>query len=367
MHTSRFAHLDQLMASNHIDAIVLNPGSTMVYLTGLHFHLMERPTVLLYKCGDQPHLILPELEAGKLNSISFPIVAHTFGDNPSTWPQVFTYAAVGFTGKHLKIGVEASRMRFLEMEYLQRAIPDASFVNAESVLGRLRVNKDEAEIANMQKAVQIAEKALDATLPFIKPGVSEQELASELIIQLFKAGSSSELPFAPIIAGGPNSANPHAVPSARKLKRGDMVIIDWGASYEDAISDLTRTFALGEITPEFIEIFEIVKKANTTGRETGKPGIPAGIVDDATRKVIDQSGYGKFFTHRTGHGIGMEAHEHPYIFSGNELILEKGMTYTIEPGIYLPDKGGVRIEDNMVITADGSRSLSTFPRELRIL
>lgn len=367
MHTSRFAHLDQLMASNHIDAIVLNPGSTMVYLTGLHFHLMERPTVLLYQRGDQPRIILPELEAGKLSAIASPMIAHTFNDNPASWPQVFTDAAEGFNGKHLTIGVEATRMRFMEMEYLQKAMPDASFVNAETVLGRLRVNKDEEEIFGMQKAVQIAEEALTATLPFLKPGISEQEIASELIIQMFKAGSSPELPFAPIIASGPNSANPHAVPSARKLKRGDMVIIDWGATYENYISDLTRTFAIGEAAPEFLEIYEVVKKANAAGRNAGKPGIPAGRVDDATRKVIDQAGFGKFFTHRTGHGIGMEAHEQPYIFSGNELILEKGMTYTVEPGIYLPDRGGVRIEDNMVITAEGSQSLSSYPREMQIL
>jgi Xaa-Pro dipeptidase len=367
MENNRFSRLDQLMASSNLDAIVLNPSPTLVYLTGLHFHLMERPTVLIYKPGDQPILIIPELEAGKLGEISIPLTVFTFGDDPAEWQKVFDLAFEKFLSTHLLIGVEPTRLRFLEMEYLQKAAPNLEFIPAEEIIGGLRLQKDQNEIACMREAVRIAQQALTATLPLLRPGTSEQEIASELIIQLYKAGSSAELPFAPIVASGPNSANPHAVPTSRKLKRGDLVVIDWGAGYDDLFSDLTRTFGIGELAPELTAIYAAVKSANAAGRAAGKPGLKAGQVDSAARSAIEHAGFGKFFTHRTGHGLGMEAHEGPYIFGGNPLLLKEDMVYTVEPGIYLPGKGGVRIEDNMVVTASGSESLSDFPRELQIL
>jgi Xaa-Pro dipeptidase len=367
MFTSRLSRLDKLMASNKIDAIVLNPGPSLVYLTGLHFHLMERPTIYIYQRGEAPVLILPELERVKLASISMPISVHTFGDDPATWQGVFDKALSKWKNKPISVGVEPIRLRFLEMEYLQKAAPSAHFVSGESVVSVLRSQKDTREIESMRTSVQIAQKALAATLPSIKPGITEQELASELIIQLYKAGSSPELPFMPIIASGPNSANPHAVPTTRKLQNGDLLVIDWGAAHADYLSDLTRTFAIGEPAPELVEIYKAVQGANAAGRAAGKPGLPAGAVDDVTRRVIDQAGYGKFFTHRTGHGLGMEAHEQPYMFAGNPLELAPGMTYTVEPGIYVPGKGGVRIEDDVIVTEMGCESLSDMSRDLKIL
>jgi Xaa-Pro dipeptidase len=213
----------------------------------------------------------------------------------------------------------------------------------------------------------IAQNALNATLPSVKPGVTERELAAELLINLFRAGSDSELPFAPIVASGPNSANPHAIPSDRKIQTGDLLLFDWGASYQGYASDITRTFAVGQVSEEFSTIYELVKQANLAGRLTGKPGLRAGDIDHAARGVIQQGDYGLFFTHRTGHGLGMEGHEGPYIFAENDLPLQEGMVYTVEPGIYLPGRGGVRIEDDMLVTADGSDSLTSYSRELTIL
>jgi Xaa-Pro dipeptidase len=144
-------------------------------------------------------------------------------------------------------------------------------------------------------------------------------------------------------------------------------VIDWGATYDGYCSDLTRTFAIGNVDDELRKIYETVKTANEAGRAAGKPGSPAAVVDQAARGVIEKAGYGKFFTHRTGHGLGMEAHESPYMFGENPQVLEPGMVYTVEPGIYLPDHGGVRIEDNVVVTEDGSRTLTSFPREFTVL
>jgi Xaa-Pro dipeptidase len=182
-----------------------------------------------------------------------------------------------------------------------------------------------------------------------------------------RAGSESEFPFTPILASGPNSANPHATPTERKVQTGDLIVIDWGASYNGYISDLTRTVAVGQVTPEFQKIYDTVKAANAAGCAAARPGIQAGLVDKAARDVITAAGYGPEFRHRTGHGIGMEGHEPPYIFGENQLILAPGMSFTVEPGIYLLDRGGVRIEDNVVITAQGAEVLSDLPRDLIIL
>lgn len=364
MTSTRLKKATQLMTENKLDALVLNPGPSLFYLTGLEFHLMERPTVLVLTPGNEPALILPELEHIKVEQSSAHFNTYYYGDNPETWAAVF-YRLTGdlkLDGK--TVGVEPLRLRYMELEYLKTAAPHARFTSGDSVVNRLRLSKDANEITCMRKAVEIAQKALLATLPLIKAGVTELEIAGELNVQLLRCGSDGDLPFKPIVSGGPNSANPHATPSERKLQNGDLLVIDWGAISGGYISDLTRTFAIGHVEDEFETIAALVKDANAAGRAASRPDIPAGEVDKATRKVIEAGGYGLYFTHRTGHGIGMEPHEPPYMFAENDLILLPGMTYTVEPGIYLTGRGGVRIEDNMVITVSGAETLSDLPREL---
>lgn len=367
MTEARIEHLKELMNRHKIDTIALNPGPTMTYLTGLEFHLMERPTVMLYQKGHKPFMILPRLESVKMAGSRLKMHSVPFDDDPSTWQEAFRAAFKHMNLEGAKIGLETTRMRFMEMNYLQTAAPTARFVAADQVFGDLRVLKDDDEIRDMRRAVDIAQRALREVLPMIKPGVAEIDIAGELTIAMLRAGSDPELPFSPIVASGPNSANPHATPTDRKLEPGDLLVIDWGARVDGYCSDLTRTFAINNLDPELEQIYNTVLKANTAGRAAGQPGLAAGEVDRAAREVIDQAGFGEFFTHRTGHGLGMEAHETPYIFVGNTEKLEPGMTYTVEPGIYLPNKGGVRIEDNVLITSDGAVSLSDFPRELTIL
>src|SRR5512142_748239 len=366
MHAERFEKLYQALkgAESGLAAVAINPGPTLTYLTGLGFHLMERPTVLLAAPGQAPGLVLPELEGQKVKGAGVKMQTFAYGDNPATWPEAFAKAAqaMGLDGK--RIGVEPNRMRVLELRYLEGALPRAQFISAEPVFSALRMQKDSGEVAAMRQAVRIAQQGLQATLPMSKAGVTERQIAAELLIQLLRAGSDPELPFPPIVSGGPHSADPHASPSDRPLQTGDLLVIDWGASYGGYISDLTRTFAIGDVQPEFKRIYELVRMANQAGREASRPGIPAGQVDKAAREVIEDSGYGQYFFHRVGHGIGMEAHEPPYMFSENALILAPGMAYTVEPGIYLPGRGGVRIEDNVVITANGAETLSDMPREL---
>jgi len=367
MTDARIEHLKELMNRYKIDTIALNPGPTLTYLTGLEFHLMERPTVMLYQKGHKPFMILPKLESAKLAGSNLTMHAVTYSDDPSTWQEAFRAAFKHMNLEGVRIGLEGTRMRYMEMNYLQTAAPTARFVPADPVFGDLRVVKDENEIKDMRSAVGIAQQALHKVLPMIKPGSTETEIASELTIAMLRAGSDPELPFSPIVASGPNSANPHAAPTGRKLEPGDLLVIDWGARVNGYCSDLTRTFGIGKLDPELEKIYETVLLANTSGRAAGKPGLAASEVDRTSREVIDQAGFGVFFTHRTGHGLGMEAHESPYISAANAEKLEPGMTYTVEPGIYLPNKGGVRIEDNVLVTPDGTVSLSDFPRELMIL
>jgi Xaa-Pro dipeptidase len=364
---SRLERLRTSLAQANLEAVMLNPGPSLTYLTQLHFHLMERPVVLLVARDKDPVIVLPELEMPKTNLFPYKVNAFPYGEDPSEWEVVFHNAifSLGLDGK--KIGVEPRQLRLLEFQYVRNGAPEAEFPDASAALGSLRLRKDEAEVTAIRRAVQIAQEALEATIPFIKIGLTEKEIAAALMVQLFKNGSEPELPFSPIVSSGPNSANPHASPSERKLQSGDLLVVDWGATKDGYISDLTRTFAVGEVEPEFKKIAEIVLAANKAGLLAGRPGAPCANVDNAARNVIEQASYGKFFTHRTGHGIGMDEHEEPYIRGDNFQMLYPGMTYTVEPGIYLPDRGGVRIEDNVVVTKEGVEVLSDMQRELRIV
>lgn len=365
---TRQANLVNALQPSGLDALVLNPGASLTYLTNLHFHLMERPVIVLFVPDSPPFVVLPELEAAKIKELPFPVQAFQYTDDPETWSLAFQKAVeAARLDKTCRIGVEPQRLRVLELRFLENAIPEAIFVSAEKSLAQLRMRKDESEIKAMRMAVDVAQRAFQATLPFIKPGITERELASELTLQLLRSGSDPALPFYPIVASGPNSANPHSTPTGRKLEYGDLLVLDWGATIKGYVSDLTRTLALGEVEPELAHIAQIVQKANAAGRAAAQPGIPAREVDNASRKLIENAGYGPYFIHRTGHGLGMEAHEEPYIHSGNDLPLDPGMTFTVEPGIYLPGRGGVRVEDDMWVTVDGAESLSNLPRNLLVL
>ncbi|MFL2945267.1 MAG: M24 family metallopeptidase, partial [Candidatus Poseidoniales archaeon] len=217
----------------------------------------------------------------------------------------------------------------------------------------------------MIEAVKIAETSLESVLGNIRPGVTEKQFAADLVIELLRNGSDSELPFSPIVASGINAANPHHFPGNKEFQDGELIIIDWGANFEGYFSDITRTFALGDnIDSELLRAYKTVRQANRAARIKANIGVKAGNVDQAAREVIETSGFGKYFTHRTGHGLGLEVHEEPYIKPGNDFILEKGMTFTIEPGIYIPNLGGIRIEDDIFLEDSGATSLTTLSREL---
>jgi len=240
-------------------------------------------------------------------------------------------------------------------------------LSAERIFQQLYIYKDEVAARSIRKAVKIAENAIKQTLQMIRIGVSERQIANELFINLLREGSESNLPFDPIVASGPNSANPHAVPGDRMLANGDIFLIDWGARCNGYVSDMTRSFIIGQNSDEFQKIAKIVEKANKFAQNAIKPGVTANNIDSIARNIIHDAGYGSFFSHRTGHGIGLEEHENPYISHASKEILQPGMTFTIEPGIYIPGKGGVRIEDNVIVTENGRETFTSLPRELRVI
>jgi Xaa-Pro dipeptidase len=366
--STRHSKLPKILKSAGLDGLAINPSPSLPYLTGLDFHMSERPVVLFIPLGSPAIIVLPELEAPKLDSLppDLELQAFPYGEDPDTWAQAFKQAVrAGGLGK-AKIGVEPRALRVLELRLLESAAPEAEFVSGEASIAALRMRKDEAEIAAMRQAVKIAQDSLRATLPKIKPGASEAEIAAALVQQLLRQGSS-KLPFSPIVSSGPNSANPHATPTSRKLAHGDLLVIDWGANVDGYFSDITRTFAIGDAEGELVKIAQIVGEANFAGRQAAKAGTPAGQVDRLTRAVIEDAGYGEYFIHRTGHGLGRETHEEPFLRAGNPQPLEVGMTFTIEPGIYLPGRAGARVEDDIVLTPEGPESLTDLPRELVIL
>jgi Xaa-Pro dipeptidase len=367
MHGDRVKKLRAKLKKFELDALAVIPGASMFYLTGLSFHLSERPKVTIFTTEARPILILPKLELAKAEASSLEFSFYTYEEDEASRTSAFQKAANTIGVDQLKLGFEPLSMRAFELNLMKNSMPGTSFISAPGVTAELRNIKDDFEISSIRKAVSIAEKAMMDTIPLIKVGMTERELAADLVVNLLRCGSEPELPFFPIVASGPNSALPHAVPTNRKFQVGDLLILDWGARVNGYVSDLTRTFAIGDLNEEMKKIYEVVKAANRAGLQAIGPDIPCSDIDRASRSVITSEGFGEYFIHRTGHGFGLEAHEGPYIREDNEELLAPGMTFTVEPGIYIPNQGGVRIEDNVFVTPDGGDSLSTFSRELQVL
>ncbi|MGE3164721.1 MAG: M24 family metallopeptidase [Planctomycetota bacterium] len=360
---ARIARLEEATRRAGFDGVLVVPGPNLEYLTGLSFHLSERPTVAFFPMHGKPTIALPGFELSKTEGSGLGWDAFGYDDGTGPAP-AFAKVRESLRLSGARWGVEGRRLRFLELRLLE----GTQLENADATFAELRMRKGSDEIAAMRRAVEIAEAALAATLPLIRVGVAETTIAAELTLQTLRAGSDPHLPFMPIVAAGPNGARPHAVPGPRSIERGDLVTVDWGASHRNYFSDITRTFAVGAAPrTELKAAYEAVRAANAAGRAAVRPGATGQDVDRATRAVIVAAGLGEYFTHRTGHGLGLESHEEPDMKEGSLIPLEPGMTFTVEPGVYLPGLGGIRIEDDIVVTEAGGESLTGLPRELQIL
>lgn len=242
----------------------------------------------------------------------------------------------------------------------------AELVPVSGIIEKIRLIKTDAEIKILKVAADIADAAYKHILEFIRPGISELDISNELEFFMRKAGATSSS-FDIIVASGKRSALPHGVATDKLIEKGDFITLDYGAYYNGYVSDITRTLAVGEPDPKLKEIYEVVYEAQRLGMEGIKPGMTGKEADALTRDYITEKGYGEYFGHSTGHGIGLEVHEGPGLSFKSETKLEPGMIVTVEPGIYIPDLGGVRIEDDTIITKDGNETLTHSTKELIIL
>ena len=370
MSIQRLERLNESAAKCGVDCVAVMPGANMIYLTGLPFHLMERATVAFFPVDGPPAFVLPALEATKPASGPVAMDWQLFPWSDEQGPEgAFAAASQTLALSGRTLAIEELIMRVRELRLIEASAPGVRFADAGPLLANLRMRKDVAEIAKMKQAVAITEAALEATLDKVRVGITEREIANELLLVMLGRGAES-LPFEPIVLAGPMSALPHGAPGDRRVNPGDVLLFDFGVNVGGYASDITRTFAVGHAhsaDKELRRVYDVVKRANEAGRKTARPGVEIQEVDRAARKVIVDAGSGQYFTHRTGHGLGLEGHEPPFACEGDTTLLEPGMTFTVEPGVYLPGKWGVRLEDDVVITQDGCESLTTFDRELRVI
>jgi len=265
-----------------------------------------------------------------------------------------------------KLGFESKVITFKQYNNYKDKFDDLQLVATEGLIEKLRVIKDQSEIKKIQKAIDITDEAFNHILDFITPGLTEREVALELEFFMKKQGGN-KVAFDFIVASGQRSSMPHGVASQKKLEKGDFITIDFGITYQGYCSDLTRTVILGEATKKQRKIYDTVLKAQLAVIDQVKAGMTAKEVDAIARDIINEAGYKDNFGHGLGHGVGIEVHEDPRVSYTSDATLKSGMVITDEPGIYLPEWGGVRIEDDLLITDDGCRVLNNSPKDLIVL
>ncbi|MDG4826047.1 Xaa-Pro peptidase family protein [Asanoa sp. WMMD1127] len=354
----RLVAAQRATAAVGLDALLVTPGSDLRYLTGYDAHAQERLTCLVLPARGEPTLIVPTLErpAAETATTNVRIVDHPDGADP------FPLVARALDGDPSVVAL-SDRMWAAHVLGLRAALPGAEQRLAGDVLGELRMRKSPAEV----EALRAAGAAIDAVHArmgeWLRPGRTEREVGVDIADAILAAGHAT-VDFV-IVASGPNGASPHHATADRVIGPGDPVVVDIGGTMPSGYcSDSTRTYVVGRPAPDMAELYAVLHTAQRAAVEAVRPGVTCAQVDAAAREVIADAGYGPAFLHRTGHGIGLDGHEEPYIVAGNDRPLEPGMAFSIEPGIYLAGRHGARIEDIVVCTDGGADVLNTTPTEL---
>ena len=348
-------------AGGDLDAIVVSPSPDLAYLAGYDPMPLPRPTLLVIRPGAEPVMLVPELE--RLLAAASPVgedvelVTWRDGSNPYE-------AAASLLAGAARIAV-ADRLWSSHLLGLQHVLPDAAFSPASPILGRLRSVKDPDELDALRRAARAADETFRRVLGMPFQGRSEEDVARDLADLLVENGHARAA--FTIVASGANAASPHHEPGGRTILPRDAVVMDFGGELGGYHSDTTRTVAVSEPPDGFEAAYETVREAQAAGVEAVRPGLEAQEVDRTTRSVIDAAGFGERFIHRTGHGIGLEIHESPYLVEGDPTVLQPGMTFSVEPGIYLEGRFGIRIEDIVAVTADGVERLNRSARDLQVV
>ncbi len=360
VYRDRLQAAQQAARGQGIDALLVTPGSDLAYLTGYHATALERLTCLVLPADGDPVLVLPRLEL--LAAQASP--AGALGVSLRPWDESDDAVAIaaGLSAGAATVGVD-DRMWAEKLLRFADALPAAHLVTAGRVLHPLRMRKDAAEVDALL-AAGAAIDSVHAHVPvLLRPGRTEREVGREIAELIIGAGHAS-VDFV-IVGSGPNGASPHHDVSDRVLAEGDAVVVDIGGTMPSGYcSDSTRTYAIGEPPQAFREHYAALVAAQAASRAAVRPGVTCEQVDAAGRQVLVDAGIGELFIHRTGHGIGLETHEEPYIVAGNTLPLEPGMAFSIEPGFYVAGRFGARIEDIVICTPDGALVANHQPREL---
>jgi len=357
--TTRLERAQEVAARVGIDSLVITPGADLRYLTGYAALPLERLTCLILPATGEPVLVVPALErpAAAASGIDFEIATWAETDDPFDLVGRLVGPAAA------TVGVD-DHMWVSRAFALQNALPSANQVLAGPVVQELRIRKDKDEVGALREAGAAIDRVHEQVAQWLRPGRTEREVGADIARAIIDVGHET-VDFV-IVGSGPNGASPHHELSDRVIEVGDPVVIDIGGTMPSGYcSDSTRNYlAAGEPPAEYVKAYAVLAEAQAAQRAFACPGVTAEAVDKVGRDIIAAAGYGEQFVHRTGHGIGQETHEEPYIVAGNTLILEEGMAFSIEPGIYLEGLHGARIEDIVVCTADGIECLNNTPREL---
>jgi Xaa-Pro dipeptidase len=357
----RIEKFSKIMGEKGFEGALVSPGSNFYYLTGVNIHEAgERPTILVINAEGEYRLLAPSLYQNVI--VNFPTTFWKDGENP--------YDKLAWILAELQISsgrilIENTMRSDWLINILHLGNGNFELYPISSVIRELRMKKDKHEIEAMQNAAKVVDRVFEELLTWDIAGMRERELALKIELKIREL--SDGISFEPIVASGENGANPHHEPGERRIRKGDMVILDYGAKWKGYCSDITRKVAVGKPNERLLKIHEIVQKAQENAFHAVREGVKAKDVDKAARETIAKAGYENYFIHRTGHGLGLDVHEDPYIGPDSETVLENGMTFTIEPGIYVPGLGGVRIEDDVALIEGKGKRLTRASRELVFL
>ena len=366
--SARLQRAAEAARATAIDALLLTPSADLRYLTGYDALPLERLTCLVVPAHGEPVLVVPLLErlAAEASGAGAVVKIVTHGETDDAFAMTAGLVRDALNGPASRVGV-ADRMWAEQVLRFRGLMSSAEQVTAGQVLRELRLRKTADEIAGLRHAGAAIDVVHRRMGEWLRPGRTEHEVGRD-IAEAIKDAGHEHVNFV-IVASGPNGASPHHHTSDRVIEAGDPVVVDIGGTMPDGYcSDCTRTYvAGGSPDDEFTRYYSVLLDAQKRSCDSVRPGVTAESVDAAARDHIAAAGYGDYFVHRTGHGIGLEEHEEPYIVAGNETVLEPGMCFSIEPGIYLPGRHGARIEDIVVVTDDGVERLDTIDRELVVL
>ncbi len=356
MTTGRIEATRSEMRRRGIDALLVSVGSDLPYLTTYRAFPLERITALILPVDGDPALFVPTLEAPRVTT-TVEVVPWDETDDPIG-------RMAGLLPTHGTIAV-GDQMWAAFLIAFQRRLPDASFVGAEPLMASLRVIKEPGEIDALRDAAHGVDRVVDELIAVRFSGMTEREVSRTITDMTLAAGHDS-VSFA-IVASGPNGASPHHEPSDRVIREGDAIVVDFGGRVRGYGSDTTRMYCVGTPPDGFEEAYAVLHNAQRAAVAAVRPGVTAESIDAVARTFIEDAGYGDAFIHRLGHGIGLDAHEQPYIVEGNDQVIRAGMAFSIEPGIYLPNRWGMRIEDIVVAVDDGVERLNRSSRALRFV